>query len=66
LLDLHDLKKKIITYVVDEGANLNAIIISVNSTMNCEVRGMEESFQSTCFGKVYWDGWMIKEKLYEF
>jgi hypothetical protein len=53
LLDLHDLKKKIITYVVDEGANLNAIIISVNSTMNCEVRGMEESFQSTCFGKVY-------------
>lgn len=52
--------------MVDEGANLNAIIISVNSTMNCEVRGMEESFQSTCFGKVYWDGWMIKEKLYEF
>jgi hypothetical protein len=53
LLDLHDLKKKIITYVVDEGANLNAIIINVNSKMNCEVRGMEESFQSTCFGHAF-------------
>jgi hypothetical protein len=53
LLDLHDLKKKIITYVVDKGANLNAITTNVNSMMNCEVSGMEESFQSTCFGHAF-------------
>ncbi len=37
LLDLHDLRKKIITYVKDEGANLNVITTIVKFMMNCEV-----------------------------
>jgi len=43
LLDQYDLKKKIITYVKDEGANLNAMTIILKSMVDCEVLDMEES-----------------------
>ncbi len=44
LLDQYDLRKKIIAYVKDEGANLNAMTIILKSMVDCEVIGMEESF----------------------
>jgi len=51
LLDQYDLmKKKIIAYVKDEGANLNVMTTTLKSMVNCEVFGMENSFQGTCFG----------------
>jgi hypothetical protein len=53
LLDQYDLRKKIIAYVKDEGANLNAMTTTLKFVMNCEVLGMEESFQSTCFGHAF-------------
>ncbi len=37
----------------DEGANWNVITTTIKSMMNCEVLGMEESFQSTCFGHAF-------------
>jgi len=53
LLDQCDLRTKIIAYVKDQSANLNAMTIALKSIMNCEVFGMEGSFQGTCFGHVY-------------
>jgi hypothetical protein len=54
LLDQYDLRKKIITYVKDEGANLNAMTIILKSMVDCEVLGMEESFQGSCFGHLFY------------
>jgi hypothetical protein len=48
LLDLHDLKKKIIAHVNNESENLNAITTTIKYIINCEVLGMEEGLQSTC------------------
>jgi hypothetical protein len=53
LLDQYDLNKKIIAYVKDEGANLNAMTIVLKSMVICEVLSMEESFQGTCFGHAF-------------
>jgi hypothetical protein len=50
LLDQYDLAKKIVAYVKDEGANLNAMTISLKFVVDCEVLAIEESFQGTCFG----------------
>jgi len=50
LLNEYDLMKKIVAYVKDEGENLNAMTIVLIFVVNCEVLGMEESFQGTCFG----------------
>ncbi len=51
LLDQYDvMKKKIIAYVKDESANLNVMTTTFKSMVNCEVFGMEKSFQGTCFG----------------
>jgi hypothetical protein len=44
LLDQYNLRKKIVAYVKDEGANLNAMTIALKSVVNWEVLGMEESF----------------------
>jgi hypothetical protein len=52
LLDQYDLRKKIVTYVKDEGANLNDMT-TLKSMVNCEVLGMEESFQGICFGHAF-------------
>ncbi len=53
ILDQYDLRKKIIAYVKDEGANLNAITTTLKFVVNREVFGVEESFQDTCFGHVF-------------
>jgi hypothetical protein len=53
LLDQYDLRKKIVAYVKDEGANLNAMTTVVKFVVNYEVFGLEESFQGTCFGHAF-------------
>jgi hypothetical protein len=37
----------------DEGSNFNAITIALKSIVSCEILGLEESFQGTCFGHVF-------------
>jgi hypothetical protein len=53
LLDQYDLRKKIVAYCKDESANLNAMTTILKFVVNCEVVGMEESFQGTCFGHAF-------------
>jgi hypothetical protein len=53
LLDQYDLGENIIACVKDEGANLNVITIALKFVVNCEVLGMEESFQGICFGHAF-------------
>ncbi len=68
LLDQYDLRKKIIAYVKDEGANLNAMTTIVKFVVDCEVFGMEDSFQGTCFGHAFSKACQygtIKKKVYE-
>jgi hypothetical protein len=52
-LEKYGLRKKIIAYVKNEGSNLNAMIIELKHVVNCESLGLEERFQSTCFGHVF-------------
>jgi len=47
LLNKYGLKKKIITYVKNEGSNLNAMTITLKAIVNCESLGLEENFQGT-------------------
>jgi hypothetical protein len=47
------LKKKIVAYVKNEGSNLNTMIIALKCIMNYEALGLDESFQGTCFGHVF-------------
>ncbi len=44
LFNQYGLKNKIIAYVKDEGSNLNTMIITLKSIVNCEVLGIDESF----------------------
>jgi hypothetical protein len=53
LLNQYDLREKIVAYVKAEGANLNAITTALKSMVNCEVLGLEETFQGTCFGHAF-------------
>jgi hypothetical protein len=52
LLDSYGLRKKIIVYVKDEGANLT-MTTSFKFIVNCEVLGLEENFNDTCFGHAF-------------
>ncbi len=52
-LDSYNLRKKIIIYVKDEGVNLNAITMVLKTIINCDILGVEESFNGTCFGHVF-------------
>ncbi len=45
--------KNIIVYMKDEGANLNMMTLTQKIVMNCELVGLEESFQGTCFGHAF-------------
>jgi hypothetical protein len=45
--------KKIVAYVKDEGANLNTMTTYLKFVVNCEILGMEENFQGTCFGHAF-------------
>jgi len=53
LLEQYDLTKKIITYVKDEGANLNTMTIALKLVVNCEAWGVMEIFQGTYFGDAF-------------
>jgi hypothetical protein len=53
LLDQYDLRKNIVAYVKDEGANLNAMTTILKFMVNCEVLGVEENFQNICFGHAF-------------
>lgn len=37
-------------YIKNEGANLGTMVATVNVIVSCENLGLEEPFQSTCFG----------------
>jgi hypothetical protein len=52
-LDAHELRKKIVTYVRDEGFYVNTMIISLKSIVSCNVLGLKESFQGTCFDHAF-------------
>ncbi len=53
LLDSYGLKKKIIAYLKDEGAILNSMTITFKSIVNCEILGLEESFNGIYFGHAF-------------
>jgi hypothetical protein len=53
LFDQYGLRNKIIAYVKDEGSNLNFVTIVLKFVVNCEVLGLDESFQDFCFGHVF-------------
>ncbi len=44
---------KKIAYVKDEGSNLNTITTVLKSIVSCDMLGLEESFQGTCFGHAF-------------
>jgi hypothetical protein len=37
----------------NEGPNLNRITSALKSIVNCEILGLKESFQGTCFGHAF-------------
>jgi len=53
LLDSNELKREIVTYVKDEGFYLNTMITSLKSIINCDVLGLKESLQGTCFNHAF-------------
>jgi hypothetical protein len=53
LLDSHEFRKKIATYVKDEGFYLNTMITSLKSMISCNVLDLKESFQGTCFDHAF-------------
>jgi hypothetical protein len=44
LLDSYASRKKTIVYVNDERSNLNIVIITLKSIVNCDMLGLEENF----------------------
>jgi hypothetical protein len=52
-LDFYNLRKKIIAYVKDEGANFNAMTRALKIVFNYDILALEESFNGTCFGHVF-------------
>ncbi len=55
-MDSFGLRKKIIAFVKDEGVNLNAMIFALRSIVNCDILGLKESFNGSCFGHVLCKG----------
>ncbi len=53
LSNSYGLSKKIIVYVKDEGVDLNSMTPTFKYVVNCEVLGLEESFNGTCFGHAF-------------
>jgi hypothetical protein len=47
------LKRQIIAYVKDELSNLNTMTTIEKSIVSCDMLGLEESFQGTCFGHAF-------------
>ncbi len=57
LLDSFGLSKKIIAFVKDEGANLNAMTLTLKSIVSCDTLGLEEIFNGNYFGHVFSKAW---------
>jgi hypothetical protein len=53
LFDQYGLRNKIIAYAKDDWSNLITMIYALKSNVKCEVLGLDESFQGTCFGHVF-------------
>jgi hypothetical protein len=53
LLDSYGVRKKIIVYVKDERANLNFMTTTFKFVVNCEILGLEESFNGICFSHAF-------------
>jgi hypothetical protein len=53
LLKRYGLTKKILVLVKYEGANLNTMVVTLKSRVNCEALGMMENFQGICFGHAF-------------
>jgi hypothetical protein len=53
LLNKYDLMKKIIPYVKDKRFNLNIMIPTLKSIVSCDILGLTESFQGSCFGHAF-------------
>ncbi len=53
LLDSYGLKKKIIAYVKDGGAISNSMTTTLKFVVNCEILGLEESFNGVYFGHAF-------------
>ncbi len=49
LLEQYGLMNKMISYVKDEGANLNVLTIVLKSIVNCEAIDVTKSLQGKCF-----------------
>jgi hypothetical protein len=43
-------EKKIISYVKDEGSNLNTMISALKSIVSCDILNLAKSFQNSYFG----------------
>ncbi len=52
-MDTYELKRKIVTSIEDEGLNVKIMIASLKSIVSCDVLGLEENFQGTCFGRAF-------------
>jgi len=55
-LDSFGLRTKIITFVKDEVLNLNAMTFALRFLMSCDILGLKESFNGSCFGHVFFKG----------
>ncbi len=53
LLDSYGLSKKIIAYVKYESVNFNSMTTTLKFVVDCEVLGLEESFNGICFGHAF-------------
>jgi hypothetical protein len=68
LLNQYDFFFLNIAYVKDEGAILNAMTTTLKLVVNCEILGMEGSFQGTCLGHAFSKACQygtIEEKVYK-
>ncbi len=53
LLNKYDLRKKVITYVKDEGFNLNTMIRVLKFIVSCDILSLVASFQGSCFSHAF-------------
>jgi hypothetical protein len=53
LFDQYGLRNKIITYVKDEGLNLNIMTIVLKCVVKCEVLGLDENFQGAILAMLF-------------
>ncbi len=54
LLEKYNFNKKILAHVKDEGFKLNTMVtIGLKLVVICEVLGLEENFQGTCFDRAF-------------